>query len=119
MAQLLTKLKIRASTSSTTLMKVIKNPVTDHFPIGVKKIGTSTKGKLVNINEYVKTLGAEIKPIVFVIGAVSVGNPGMENDYVDESICISNYSLSGACVCHKVCGAFEELWKVLWMNDFF
>ena len=29
------------------------------------------------------------KPIVFVIGAVSKGNPGMEAQYVDESICIS------------------------------
>ena len=56
MAQLLTKLKIRASTSSATLMKVIKNPVTAHFPMGVRKIGTSTKGKLVHLGEYVKPI---------------------------------------------------------------
>ena len=49
MAQLLTNMKIRATGSSVTLMKVIKNPVTAHLPIGVKKLGTSTKGKLVNI----------------------------------------------------------------------
>jgi hypothetical protein len=42
-------MKIRATGSSVTLMKVIKNPVTAHLPIGVKKIGTSTKGRLVNI----------------------------------------------------------------------
>lgn len=97
-------------------MKIIKNPVTVYLPIGVKKIGTSSKGKLVNLGEYVKSLGVENKPIVFVIGAVSIGNPGMENDYVDECVCVSNYSLSAACVCSKVCTYFEDLWKVLWMK---
>jgi rRNA small subunit pseudouridine methyltransferase Nep1 len=56
MAQLITNMKIRAAGSSVTLMKVIKNPVTAHLPIGVKKIGTSTKGKLVHLPTYVKEL---------------------------------------------------------------
>ena len=94
-------------------MKVIKNPVTDHFPIGVKKIGTSSKGKLVHIGDYVKSILPDKKPLVFVIGAVSVGNPGMEADYVDECVSISNYSLSAACACSKVCFAFEDMWKVI------
>jgi rRNA small subunit pseudouridine methyltransferase Nep1 len=94
-------------------MKVIKNPVTDYLPIGVKILGTSSKAKLVNVNEYVKTLGVEKKPLVFVIGAVSIGNPAMEVDYINECLCISSYSLSAACVCSKVCFAMEELWKVL------
>lgn len=94
-------------------MKVIKNPVTEHLPLGVKKIGTSTKGKLVHLGEYTKEIAELKKPIVFVIGAVSTGNPGMENDYVDECICVSNYSLSAACVCSKVCTYFEDHWKVL------
>ena len=108
-------MKIRATGSSVTLMKVIKNPVTAHLPIGVKKIGTSTKGKLVHLGEYVKQLMNQDprKPVVFSIGAVSVGNPAMEVDYIDECICISNYALSAACVCSKLCDAFEDLWKVL------
>jgi rRNA small subunit pseudouridine methyltransferase Nep1 len=110
---LLTKLKIRASTSSTTLMKVIKNPVVEHLPIGVKIVGTSSKASLININEYVKSAGVEKKPLVFVIGAVSVGNPGQEADYINECVSISSYGLSAACVCSKVCFAFEDLWKVL------
>ena len=114
MAQLLTNMKIRATGSSVTLMKVIKNPVTAHLPIGVKKIGTSTKGRLVNIQDYVKEMmGDQKKPVVFSIGAVSVGNPAMEVDYIDECLCISNYSLSAACVCSKLCEAFENVWKVL------
>lgn len=115
MAQLLTNMKIRATGSSVTLMKVIKNPITAHLPIGVKKIGTSVKGKLTHIKDYVNQLmGESKKPVVFIIGAVSVGDPAMDVvDYADECICISNYSLSAACVCGKLCEAFENLWKVL------
>ncbi|CDW76216.1 c2f protein [Stylonychia lemnae] len=115
MAQLLTKMKIKSTSSSVTLMKVIKNPVTEHFPLGVKKIGTSTKGKLLNVNDYVKQIMSgeqRKKPIVFVIGAVSVGNPAMEADYIDECICMSKYSLSAAACCSMVCDAFEDLWGI-------
>ena len=82
MAQLLTKLKLRSAEGSASLAAVIKNPVTQYLPMGVKIVGTSKLAPLVNVNEYVRTLGIEKKPFVFVIGAVSVGNPGMENELV-------------------------------------
>lgn len=85
-------MKIRATGSSVTLMKVIKNPVTQYLPMGIKKIGTSTKGQLIHINDYVKNqlmVNDPKKPAIFVIGAVSVGNPAMEVDYIDECVCIS------------------------------
>ena len=48
------------------------------------------------------------KSIAYVIGAVSVGNPGMENDLsIDDSICIASTGLSAACVCSKLCRAYE------------
>ena len=94
-------------------MKTIKNPITDHLPTGVNIIGTSSKAELVNVRKYVKTLNAEEKPVCIVIGAVSTGNPGMENDIVKENIAISNYNLSAAAVCSKFTNAFEELWGVL------
>jgi rRNA small subunit pseudouridine methyltransferase Nep1 len=81
--------------------------------MGVKIYGTSKIAKKVRINEWVKTLGVEKKPLVFVIGAVSVGNPGMENDLVEESISISEHGLSAACVCGKITTAMEKLWEVL------
>ena len=49
-------MKIRATSSSITLMKVIKNPVTRYFPAGVRCIGTSTKAKLCNVNDFVSEL---------------------------------------------------------------
>ena len=49
-----------------------------------------------------------------MIGAVSVGNPGMENDIgIDDSISIASMGLSAACVCSKLCAAYEEHWGVV------
>ena len=41
------------------------------------------------------------KPIVFVVGTVSIGNPGMEFEGLDDCIFISNYSFSAALACSK------------------
>ncbi len=49
MVQLLHKLKIRASDGPDVLMKVVKNPVTNHFPPGCIKIGTSDACDLSNV----------------------------------------------------------------------
>ena len=52
--------------------------------------------ELKTMGEYVQEFSPagtkeQFKSIAFVIGAVSVGNPGMENDLsVDQSICIAS-----------------------------
>ncbi|KAG7171119.1 Ribosomal RNA small subunit methyltransferase NEP1-like, partial [Homarus americanus] len=70
MVQLLHKLNVRASDGNMKLLKVIRNPVTDHLPPGCKKIGTSfTATKLVNPREIVPNN----EPIVVVIGAMAHG----------------------------------------------
>ena len=113
MAQCLTKLKVRAACGSTTLLNVIKNPVTDYMPTGIQIVGTSSKAELKSMKEYTEILSPKgtdkyTKPIAFVVGAVSVGNPGMENDIVgDTNICIANTGLSAACVCAKICTSYE------------
>lgn len=48
-AQALHKLRVRAVESSETLIKVIKNPITNHLPSEALKIGTSTQAKLLDI----------------------------------------------------------------------
>ena len=97
-AQLLTKFKIKAEGSQTVLMKVVKNTFDKVLPIGIRKLGTSSKAKLVDLQEYVDNLEEmdSDKPVAFVIGAVSVGNPAMEIEGIDDCICISSYSLSAA-----------------------
>jgi len=111
MVQLLHKLSIRATSGSEKLLKVIKNPVTDHLPTGCKKIALSlTAPKLVDLIDFVPTV-THREPVCFVIGAFSHGH--VNTNYVDESIAVSAYPLSGALVCAKVCSAFERHWGVL------
>jgi len=111
MVQLLHEFKISAlpNEGARTLMKVIKNPITLHLPTGCKKIGTSCKADLVNLNKYVADLNPQ-EPIVFVIGAMSKGT--INADYVENTVSISNYPLSGAVVCSRICQAFEDLWNI-------
>lgn len=106
--QLLHKFAIRASDGPMKLLKVIKNPVTSHLPVGVKKITMSFSSKVVrNCRELVP----KDEPIVMVIGAMAHGK--VEVDYSEDVISISNYPLSAALTCAKLCTAFEEVWDVV------
>eukprot|EP00501_MAST-03F_sp_TOSAG23-6_P001780 GSMAST32.ASY1.ANO1.1858.1 assembled CDS len=66
MIQLLNKMKVRGK----VLLKVVKNPITRHLPIGCRKIGTSVGGKLIDPIDLVASLDQD-EPIVFVFGAHS------------------------------------------------
>ncbi|KRX96208.1 Ribosomal RNA small subunit methyltransferase NEP1 [Trichinella pseudospiralis] len=108
MMQLLSKLSIRATGSPETLLKVIKNPVTNYLPVGCKVYATSFHAeRLVNIREIVP----QAEPVAIVIGALPHGSTLPE--YSEEVLKISNYPLSAALTCAKVCTAFEEVWNVL------
>lgn len=122
MTQLLHTRKIKASDNNKVLMRVIKNPITDHLPPGSMKIGTSVEGELVNIYDFVKDPSKKFTvsdpnedPVVpvFVIGACPHGHPGKESDYIDTCISISSYHLSGAAVSNRIAGAFESLWNIV------
>ncbi|KAF7493519.1 Ribosomal RNA small subunit methyltransferase NEP1 [Sarcoptes scabiei] len=105
--QLLHKLSIRASETSDKLLRVIKNPITDHLPVGCRKIGTSFKcPKLVAPRDLVPNDG----PLTIVIGAMAHGK--VEVDYTEYDVAISQYPLSAALTCTKICSAFEEAWNI-------
>lgn len=107
MVQLLHKLSVRASDGNVKLLKAIRNPVTDHLPVGCKKIGTSfTAKKLVHPRDLAPT----DDPIVVVIGAMAHGK--VEVDYVEEEVSFSQYHLSAALACAKLCSGFEEAWNI-------
>ena len=108
MVQLLHKLSVRAADANLKLMKVIKNPVTNYFPPGCRKICMSF-----GANEIVQPikLAPENEPMVCVIGAMAHGS--VDVDYTDESFSISNYPLSAALTCTKLCSGFEEKWGVI------
>lgn len=91
------------------LLKVIKNPITDHLPVGIKKIKMSFNGnKVTKCKELVPD---NDDPVAIVIGAMAHGQ--VKADYTEDVVSISNYPLSAALTCTKVCSAFEESWNVL------
>lgn len=121
------------------LLKVIKNPVTDHLPTGCVKIGAfvilgaflpffppSTSGlippfppppgtsygakKCVKLHEFVPSAIGLDRPFAVVIGAVAHGS--INADYVDDDIAISNYAMSAAGVCARFTNVCEDLWGV-------
>lgn len=108
LVQLLHKFSVRAE-SGPKLLKVIKNPIVDHLPVGVKKIAMSFSSKTVqNCRELIPKVE---DPIVIVVGAMARGN--LNVDYTEDTISISNYPLSAALTCTKLCSAFEEAWGVI------
>ena len=113
MVQLLHKLKIRSSSNTETLLKVVKNPVSIHLPAGARKIGLSVTGNLVHPGEYVASL-PQNEPIVLVFGAMAHGHLTVaEYPYIEEMISVSAYPLSGAQAISRLLGAFENQWGVL------
>lgn len=108
---MLTKYRIRAGESSEILLRVIKNPVTDHLPMGAPIIATSEKSRIVDLDEYVKDITKLKKPVVFVVGAISTGD--LNIDYNEDSISVSSYPLSAAVVCSKLCNSFEKIYDLL------
>jgi len=112
MIQLLHNLRpVRAKKGSKQLLRLMKNPVTLHLPIGCPKYGTSSKAsKIINPIELVPSANSPHKSIVVVIGAMA--HESCVPDYVDETFSISKYPLSAALVCAKLTSAFEEAWNV-------
>ena len=63
-------MSIRAADGNQKLLRVIKNPVSDHLPVGCKRYGTSHQAEKVS---EIKSLVPASGPVVFVIGAIAHG----------------------------------------------
>lgn len=112
MVQLLHRLAIRSTTSQERLLKVIKNPVTDHLPHNCRKVTLSFESEVVRVRDYVSTLGPDESICVFV-GAMAKGSDDFADSFKDDSISISNYSLSASVACSKFCHAAEDVWDII------
>ncbi|CXI24487.1 ribosomal RNA small subunit methyltransferase NEP1, putative [Plasmodium berghei] len=112
MVTFLRKYKIKANEKNIYLLKIIKNDYNNILPINGKKIALSLKGEKVNLPDYVQNFKDEKIPITFFIGAVAYSNPTMNLDIIDQSISISEFSLSAAACCSSICSEFENLWKL-------
>ncbi|PIA97256.1 Ribosomal RNA small subunit methyltransferase NEP1 [Cercospora beticola] len=112
MVQLLHKLSIRSTTSQEKLLKVIKNPITDHLPPNCRKVTLSFDAPVVRVRDYIGDLGPSESICVF-IGAMAKGADNFADEYKDDSISISNYSLSASVACSKFCHAAEDCWDII------
>lgn len=112
MVQLLHKLSIRSMSSSEKLLKVIKNPITDHLPSGCRKIVLSGDAPVVRLSSFAASLSKD-DPVCIIIGAFAHGADNFADTYCDEKLGISEYPLSASVACGKICCTFEELWNVI------
>ncbi|KAI9708498.1 MAG: 18S rRNA pseudouridine methyltransferase [Bogoriella megaspora] len=112
MVQLLHRLSIRSMDSQEKLLKVIKNPITDHLPPNCRKVTLSFEAPVVRVRDYIADIGPKESVCVFV-GAMAKGNDDFADAYKDDSISISNYSLSASVACSKFCHAVEDLWNII------
>lgn len=112
MIQLLHRLSIRSVNSQEKLLKVIKNPISDHLPPNCRKVTLSYDAPLVKVREYVETLTDKESICVF-IGAMAKGPDNFADQYIDEKISISNFSLSASVACSKFCHAAEDVWDIV------
>ncbi|MDC6272064.1 ribosomal RNA small subunit methyltransferase NEP1 [Acetobacter pasteurianus] len=111
MVQLLHKLNIRSENSKEVLLKVIKNPITDHLPTKCRKVTLSFDAKLRKVQDYVTTLDEDESICVFV-GAMARGKDNFADEYVDEKIGLSDYPLSASVACSKFCHGCEDVWGI-------
>ncbi|GMT21067.1 hypothetical protein PFISCL1PPCAC_12364, partial [Pristionchus fissidentatus] len=110
MVQLLYKLVIRSADSSQKLLRVIKNPINNHLPVGCRKILSSFMAEKLTLPS--KLVDPESNdPVVVVIGGIARGK--IETDYTDEEVKVSSYPLSAALTCAKITSGFEEAWGIL------
>lgn len=112
MVQLLHRLSIRGVNGPEKLLKVIKNPITDHLPVNSHKITLSGDSKTVRLSRYLPTL-PETHHLVVFVGAMARGKDDFADHIVDEKISISDYPLSASVACGKFCCALEELWDIV------
>lgn len=112
MVQLLHRLSIRSTNSQEKLLRVIKNPITDHLPPNCRKVTMSFEAPVVRVKDYLETLAPKESICIFV-GAMAKGHDDFADSFKDESISISNYSLSASVACSKFCHAAEEVWDIL------
>ncbi len=117
--QLLHKMKIKAGNTSTTLMKVVKNPFSMHIPPGSRVYGMSCQGTLYSPNGLATALvppesTSNLAPICFVIGAMASGHISVEDHpYIEKMISVSEYPLSGAAAISRILGGIENHWGII------
>ncbi|KDQ65146.1 hypothetical protein JAAARDRAFT_146545 [Jaapia argillacea MUCL 33604] len=112
MVQLLHKLSIRGVNGPEKLLKVIKNPVSDHLPPNTVKLTLSGDAPIVRLSKFLPAL-PETHSIAIFVGAMARGKDDFADGMIDQKISVSNYPLSASVACGKFCCALEEMWDIV------
>lgn len=64
------------------------------------------------LSSYLATIPSDRNIAVFV-GAMAHGEDNFADEFVDEKISISEYSLSASVACGKFCCSLEDLWGIV------
>lgn len=113
MVQLLDKLSIRSVNSEDKLLKVIKNPITEHLPHNCRKITLSADAKTCSVKEYVEQNLEPGQSLCVFVGAIARGKDDFADEFVDEKVSVSQYPLSASVACSKFCHGCEDAWGIL------
>ncbi|KAL1931251.1 hypothetical protein VTP01DRAFT_10388 [Rhizomucor pusillus] len=113
MVQLLERGRITSDQEGSTLLEILPGDITEHLPQKSKRIALSWNSPKVRLFKYFKESIPEGQPVVVVVGAMAKGPDTFADRYVQEKIGISEYALSAAVACSKVCCALEDLWDIM------
>ncbi|KGM91886.1 18S rRNA pseudouridine methyltransferase [Paracoccidioides brasiliensis Pb18] len=105
MVQLLHRLSIRSTNSQEKLLKTTCLPTAGRLTL-------SFDSPVVRVNDYIESLGPNESICVFV-GAMAKGRDDFADSFKDDTISISNYSLSASVACSKFCHAAEDVWDIV------
>ena len=105
-------MSIRSTNSQEKLLKVIKNPITDHLPPKCRKVTLSFDAPVVRASDYIAGL-SERESICVFVGAMAKGEDDFADNIKDDAISISNFSLSASVACGKFCNAAEDIWGII------
>ncbi|CAO3631284.1 unnamed protein product [Cunninghamella echinulata] len=95
------------------LLEIIQPPLAKYLPENAYKLALSWNAPKVKLYPYFKGLKLDDIPLVIAVGAMAKGEDTFADDYINEKIGISKYSLSAAVACSKVCCALEDLWDIM------
>ncbi|GAB5366378.1 hypothetical protein AAMO2058_001138500 [Amorphochlora amoebiformis] len=117
--EVLQRMSVKSSQSGQKLLKLVRGPITDHFPAGTRQLAFSHS--VSNVTDFYgllkKSKIRKTTPLALVIGAMAHGNVldmGDGNPYsFERELCISSYPLSAACAVNRVLGALERWLLIL------
>lgn len=120
MAELLSKFKVRGTAGSQPLLRVVRNPMTSHLPVGCRRVVCTYNSENVqDIRKHARKMSAASqedttsgkRTVLYVVGAIAHGK--VEEEWAEENVCISEYPLSAATVCSRITYAYECLHGIL------